>query len=123
MTELGTKVITIGCHKIETKRMSFFGNKPATPASTEDELLDAFDEESELDDTSAFLKGFTLDLFLKGFNFSIIDNQPRELVNVTIQNMCLIASQKESKFDEYHEIKTNVKATLGLLQIDNLINE
>jgi hypothetical protein len=42
---------------------------------------------------------------------------------VTIQNMCLEASSSDYKFEGFLETRSEVKATLGLLQIDNLIND
>ena len=71
----------------------------------------------------SFLKGFELDLDLMGFSFSVIDNQPRELINVTIKNLQLKISDKEYQCDGHVESKTKINASLGLLQIDNLVNE
>jgi hypothetical protein len=70
-------------------------------------------EEDSLD-LATLVKGFKVEIDLKGFSFSIIDNQPRELVNVTIQDMCLEASSSEYKFDGFLDTRTNIKATLGL---------
>jgi hypothetical protein len=72
MTEVGTKVITISSEIASARRNTIFGSKKKNKDGYSDQNEEEQDDNSL--DLATLVKGFKLEIDLKGFSFSIIDN-------------------------------------------------
>jgi hypothetical protein len=75
------------------------------------------------DEFSGQSTGIILDLQMKGMSISFIDNQPQELINISMSNLVMNYSKITQASDAFEETKENLDFKLGNFQIDNLINE
>jgi len=112
LTETGTKVLKI---KILSKH---------APGTAGDEGLDPLEA---LLEPCAHSSGIKLDVSLRGVAFSVIDNEPKELIYLRADQVLLTLSQGTSHFVEegsrMKEVDSEIGLSVGNLQIDNLLSD
>jgi len=70
-------------------------------------------------------EGMSVQLYLKGLGLSFLDNQPKELIYVTLDDIELRYSAKTiTEIDGEQQVtSTKLMSKIGSVQIDNLLNE
>lgn len=72
-----------------------------------------------------FIKSTKVQLQFAGFGLTLIDNQPKEILYISLKELKVDLQQNEysNKLSEGKLEKTEIELTIGDFQIDNMVND